>query len=146
MVARVGIFNGAPDQLEDAIRRGRKQTLPALQRLFGFAGLYVLAERQTGNTVGITLWETEAALRAWERGLQGRDRRGCAEDPPAAAALFIEDREDLSQALQFASGNGSALRPSARQASDGSVLPSRQAFQALMAMATSASRPDSVEY
>jgi hypothetical protein len=97
-------------------------------------------------TPGITLWETEAALGAWERGLQGRDRRGCAEDPRAAAALCIEDREDLSQALQFASGNGSALRPSARQVSDGSVLPSRQAFRALMAMATSASRPDSVEY
>ena len=51
-----------------------------------------------------------------------------------------------SMAAQLASGNGSALRPSARQDSVCRVLPSRQAFQALMAIATSASRPDSVEY
>ena len=49
-------------------------------------------------------------------------------------------------AVQLASGNGSALRPSARHDSVCKVFPSRQAFQALMAIATSASRPDSVEY
>ncbi len=39
---------------------------------------------------------------------------------------------------QMASGNGSARRPSARHDSVCRVLPSRQAFHALMAMATSA--------
>ena len=46
----------------------------------------------------------------------------------------------------IASGNGSALRPSARHDSVGKVLPSRQAFQALIAIATKLSRPESVEY
>jgi hypothetical protein len=48
--------------------------------------------------------------------------------------FFIEDPYALSQALQLASGNGSALRPSARQESVCKVLPSRQAFQALIAL------------
>jgi hypothetical protein len=48
--------------------------------------------------------------------------------------------------VYMACGNGSALRPSPRQDSVCRVLPSRQAFHALMAIATSASRPDSVEY
>src|SRR6266516_3073631 len=49
-------------------------------------------------------------------------------------------------AVQLASGKGSALRPSARHDSVCKLFPSRHAFQALMAIATSASRPESVEY
>jgi heme-degrading monooxygenase HmoA len=63
MFARVGIFQGAPEHLDHAIRRGLEQKLPALQRLPGFAGLYVLADRQTGKTISMSLWETEPALR-----------------------------------------------------------------------------------
>ena len=37
-----------------------------LQRQPGFAGLHILADRQTGKTLAFSLWETEAALRAWE--------------------------------------------------------------------------------
>ena len=67
MFARVGMFHGSPEHLDAAIRRGLEQTLPALQRQSGFAGLYVLADRQTGKTLAFSLWETEAALRAWEQ-------------------------------------------------------------------------------
>jgi heme-degrading monooxygenase HmoA len=78
MFARVGIFQGPQEQLEDALRRGRQQTLPALQRIPGFAGLYVLADHQTGKSVAMSLWETEAAMQASEdiarkaRGSKGR--------------------------------------------------------------------------
>ena len=41
----------------------------------------------------------------------------------------------------MASGNGSARRPSARQVSACKVVPSRHAFQALIAIPTNASRP-----
>ena len=51
---------------DDIIRRAHERTHSALQRLPGFAGLYVLADRQTGKTIAISLWETQAALRAWE--------------------------------------------------------------------------------
>jgi heme-degrading monooxygenase HmoA len=38
-----------------------------VQRQPGFAGLHILADRQTGKTLAISFWETEAALRAWEQ-------------------------------------------------------------------------------
>jgi heme-degrading monooxygenase HmoA len=68
MFARAGIFQGAPERLDDEIiRRSREQMLQTLQGLPGFAGLHVLADRATGKTIAICLWEMEAALRAWER-------------------------------------------------------------------------------
>lgn len=72
MYARVGVFRGAPEHLDDdVVRRSREQTLAVLRQRPGFAGLYVLADRQTGKTLAFSFWETEAALRAWEhmRGL-----------------------------------------------------------------------------
>jgi heme-degrading monooxygenase HmoA len=67
MCAWVGIFQGAPEHLDDdVIRRTREQTLLLLQRQPGFAGLHILADRQPGKTLAFSFWETQAALRAWE--------------------------------------------------------------------------------
>ena len=41
--------------------------LQTLRGLPGCAGLYVLGDRQTGKTIGISLWETEAELDVWEQ-------------------------------------------------------------------------------
>jgi heme-degrading monooxygenase HmoA len=68
MFALAGVFHGAPEHLdEDAIRHAREQTLLLLQRQPGFGGLHILADRQTGNTLAFSFWETEAALPAWEQ-------------------------------------------------------------------------------
>ncbi len=68
MFARVGIFHGAPERVDDdETHRAREQMFSTLLRLSGFAGLYVLADRHTGKSIGISLWETEAALQAWEQ-------------------------------------------------------------------------------
>ena len=68
MYARVGVFHGAPEHLDDdAVRRSREQTLAVLRQRPGFAGLHILADRQTGKTLAFSFWETQAALRAWER-------------------------------------------------------------------------------
>jgi hypothetical protein len=81
MFARLGIFQGAPERLDAALRWAREQTLPDLARRPGFKVLYVLVDRQTGKGVGISLWETEAALHASEgiarphRGVEGRTQQ-----------------------------------------------------------------------
>jgi len=85
MFARVGIFQSAPERVDDdEARQAREQMLQTLQRLPGFAGLYVLGDRQTGRTIGISLWETEAELDAWEQ------MRGSIVRNQAAAAGHIE--------------------------------------------------------
>lgn len=74
----LGIFHGAPEHLDAALRWAREQTLPDLARLPGFKGLYLLVDRQTGKGVAISLWQTEAALHASEdvvrphRAVEGR--------------------------------------------------------------------------
>lgn len=45
MFARVGMFRGPPEHLEGALRRSPDQTLPDLERLPGFRGVYVLVDR-----------------------------------------------------------------------------------------------------
>ena len=68
MFVRVGVFHGAPEHLDDdAIRHARQQMLLRLQQQPGFAGQHILADRQTGKTLAFSFWETEAALRIWEK-------------------------------------------------------------------------------
>jgi heme-degrading monooxygenase HmoA len=63
MQARVNTFQGPPEGVEPAIKNVREQVLPSLRRIPGWAGLVSLVDRSTGKTIGITLWESEDALR-----------------------------------------------------------------------------------
>jgi heme-degrading monooxygenase HmoA len=66
MHARVSIFEGSPDQIDDSLRQVREQVLPRAREMDGFKGLIALGDRQSGKTLGITLWESEEAMRASE--------------------------------------------------------------------------------
>jgi heme-degrading monooxygenase HmoA len=66
MHARVSIFEGSPDQIDDSLRQAREQVLPRAKEMDGFKGLIALGDRQSGKTLGITLWESEEAMRASE--------------------------------------------------------------------------------
>lgn len=46
--------------------RRPSQVLTKLQQTDGFQGLYALADRASGKTMSITLWDSEEALRASE--------------------------------------------------------------------------------
>ena len=63
MFARVFSIQTAPDQLEQGIQRLQEST-PAVQALGGFRGGYFLVDRQSGNAMTITLWESEEAIHA----------------------------------------------------------------------------------
>ena len=68
MFARIGTFSGAPGRVDDEVtRRAQMETFRILQSIPGFAGVHVFANRPTGKTIAISLWETEAAARAWEQ-------------------------------------------------------------------------------
>jgi hypothetical protein len=67
MYARVSRYEGgAPEDLEETIRRGREEILPSARQLDGFAGAIALLDRRTGRHMVISLWETEAAMEASE--------------------------------------------------------------------------------
>jgi heme-degrading monooxygenase HmoA len=64
--ARVSTFQGSPDVIDQSIRHASEVVLPAAQKMSGFKGMLALADRATGKEVAITLWESEAELRASE--------------------------------------------------------------------------------
>jgi heme-degrading monooxygenase HmoA len=66
MFARVSTLQGPPDQVDEGIRAVQEQVIPAARQMRGFQGMLALADRTTGKMVGITLWETEDALRESE--------------------------------------------------------------------------------
>ena len=66
MHARVSIFEGSPDEMDEALREAREVVLPQGRQMEGFKGMIALGDRQSGKTLGITFWESEEALRASE--------------------------------------------------------------------------------
>ena len=64
--ARMFIIEGRPEQLNEFSRAGEEKVLPALRRLDGFEGLLILANRQNGEILVVTLWEGEEAMRGGE--------------------------------------------------------------------------------
>ena len=66
MFARTFTIEGRREQLDEFARTGQEKILPALRRLEGFEGLLVLAKRQNGKILMVTLGESEEALRGGE--------------------------------------------------------------------------------
>jgi heme-degrading monooxygenase HmoA len=87
MFARVTTVRAEPDRIEELTRYVREEILPANQGQAGFKGMYHLVDRKNGRTLGITLWETEDALRATEESARQRRAgavgRGASAEPTA---------------------------------------------------------------
>lgn len=66
MFARASTLEVPPDQMDEALRNVREQVLPLIQQQDGFKGFIALADRQTGKAIGVSLWESEQAMRASE--------------------------------------------------------------------------------
>jgi heme-degrading monooxygenase HmoA len=66
MFARMFTIEGRHEQMNEFARTGEEQVLTALQRLDGFDGLLVLANRQNGKILIVTFWGSEEAMRGGE--------------------------------------------------------------------------------
>ncbi len=64
--ARMFTIEGRRERFDGFARAGEEKILPALRRLDGFEGLLVLADRQNGKILVVTLWESEKAMRGGE--------------------------------------------------------------------------------
>src|SRR5215212_1753339 len=79
MHARMSIFEGPPDKLDEGVRHAREVILPQAKEMDpGFKGIIAPTDRQSGKMLGITFWESEEALRASEEAAN-RLREGSAE-------------------------------------------------------------------
>jgi heme-degrading monooxygenase HmoA len=65
--ARVSTLEGSPGQIDEGLRFLREELLPTGKDDPGFKGLIALADRQSGKTLSITLWESEEEMRATEQ-------------------------------------------------------------------------------
>ena len=66
MFARVSTYTGTSDEIDEAIRQVRENTLPKLKQLDGYQGVYFLVDRQNGKSLSVTLWEGEEAMNTSE--------------------------------------------------------------------------------
>jgi hypothetical protein len=60
--ARVNTFDGSVERFEAAADYIRQLVIPASRQMPGFAGMISLVDRETGRSMGITLWDTIEAL------------------------------------------------------------------------------------
>jgi heme-degrading monooxygenase HmoA len=77
--ARMSTLEGSTDEMDEGLRDVRERVLPQLKRQDGFEGFIALGNRQSGELIGITFWESEQAMRASE-GVGDRARSETAED------------------------------------------------------------------
>ena len=63
MFARMTTLQGSPAKVADGIKSVQEQIIPAAQKMRGFKGMIALADRSSGKMLGITLWESEDAMR-----------------------------------------------------------------------------------
>ena len=76
MHARVTKSRVEPDNVAEALRIVQESILPAARQQPGFRGLTHLVDRAAGNGLTITLWESEADMRAGEASGYYREQIG----------------------------------------------------------------------
>ena len=68
MHARVVTNQIQPGKMDEWVTLVRDSIVPALRQEKGFKGFVILTARDTGKSVGVSLWETEADRKASESG------------------------------------------------------------------------------
>jgi hypothetical protein len=102
MYARVSRYEGgAPEGLEESVRRGREEILPAARAIDGFAGAIALLDRRTGEHMVISLWESEEAMGASEEAAEElRDRQLTGGERVASVGRYEVAMLELGSAAQ----------------------------------------------
>ena len=59
MFARVSIYAVPPERLKDALHAADEHIGPSLRMQVGYRGTWLLADRENGRMLTMTLWESE---------------------------------------------------------------------------------------
>jgi hypothetical protein len=68
MHARVNTFEGSVDRVDEGIRDMQERIVPWTREVDGCKGAIALVDRESGKTIGITLWESQDKMLASESG------------------------------------------------------------------------------
>lgn len=64
MYARVTVVDGSPDKVDAGVKSFNDSVLPAVQGVEGYRGAMLMVDRSTGQGIGMSLWDSEGAMRA----------------------------------------------------------------------------------
>ena len=64
MVSRVNFLETESDRIDDVTRVVREVVYSEIRHGRGYAGYLVFGNRETGNVIGVTLWESDKAREA----------------------------------------------------------------------------------
>ena len=78
MHGRMSTLEGPPDRMDEGLSQVREHVLPLLQQQDGFKGFIALGNRQSGELIGVSFWESEKAMQDSEE-LGDRTRSDTAE-------------------------------------------------------------------
>ena len=95
MFARIGTWQGSEEELDRWIARSREQVKPTIAGDPGLKVAYWLVDRSAGKGLIVTLWESEAAMRASE---QARLKRQAAMTT-ITGAVVTTDRYEVIDSL-----------------------------------------------
>ena len=95
MFARIGTWEGTPEELEKWIVRGRKEVKPNIRKDAGLKAVYWLVDRKAGKGMIVTIWGSEKAMRASERARLQRQGSMVA----ATGAKVTTDRYEVVDSL-----------------------------------------------
>ena len=95
MFARIGTWQGTPDELERWVARAREHVKPNIQQDRGLKAAYWLVDRASGKALIVTLWADEAAMQASERTRAQRQAGTTA----ATGAQVMTDRYEVVDSL-----------------------------------------------
>jgi len=106
MFVRRTRVEGSPEKLDQTIQTYPQQLLPVMKQEPGFRGAVLLANRTTGATQSVTLWESEEAERASRP--TGEKLRAQAVQSSGGRVLDVESYEEVVSELSDAAQPGMA--------------------------------------
>ena len=96
MFARIGTWQGSPEELERWITRARDEVKPSVRQDRGLKSAYWLVDRAGGKGLIVTIWESEDAMRASE---EARARRQAATSAATGARVATDRYEVVDHLL-----------------------------------------------
>jgi heme-degrading monooxygenase HmoA len=94
MHARVSVFEGSGDRIDQIVGRVESEALPILREQGGFKGFTVLGDRSSGRVVATSYWDSEDDMRASEDAVR-ESREAAAEAMGAAGGPQVTHYEVL---------------------------------------------------